>query len=38
MLKIYYTKTDKKLSCGFAGLLPVINIIKVEKITENKSP
>ena len=31
-LKIYYTKTDKKLPCGFANSLPVINIIKVEKI------
>ena len=31
-LKIYYTKTDKTFACGFAGPLPVINIIKVEKI------
>ena len=33
MLKIYYTKTDKTFFCEFAGTLPVINIIKVEKIT-----
>ena len=31
-LKIHYTKTDKKLSCGFAGVLPVINIVNIEKI------
>ena len=36
MLKIYYTKTDKKLSCGFAGPATVINIINVEKITNKE--